>query len=101
MLAVNGEGFRHSPLKLFHNIRIFFLLQLFISYDVIFSLKTSIESVNRPINFFMVSERKVLNSNLDSVIYHPFQLNILRVRHHLLKRSLSPHVRESVKILIK
>jgi hypothetical protein len=52
-------------------------------------------------NINMISELKVLNSNLNSVIYLPFHLNIPRVRHHLLKESLSPHVRGSVKVLIK
>jgi hypothetical protein len=31
----------------------------------------------------------------------PFKLNIPRVGHHLLKGSLSPHVRGSVKVIIK
>jgi hypothetical protein len=44
---------------------------------------------------------KVLSLNLDSVIYLPFQLNIPHVEPHLLKGSLSSHVRESVKVLIK
>jgi hypothetical protein len=39
--------------------------------------------------------------NLDSVIYRSFQLNIPCVVPHLLKGSLSLHVRESVKALIK
>jgi hypothetical protein len=49
----------------------------------------------------MVSEPNVLSSNLDSIIYLSFQLNISRVGPYLLKGSLSPHVRESVKVLIK
>jgi len=51
--------------------------------------------------FNMVSEPKVLSLNLGSVIYLPFQLNISRVGPHLLKGSPSPHVRGSVKVLIK
>jgi hypothetical protein len=54
-----------------------------------------------PMNFNMVSEPKVMSSNIDSVIYLPFQLNIQRVGHHLSKGSLNPHVRMSVKVLIK
>jgi hypothetical protein len=49
----------------------------------------------------MVSELNVLSLNLDSVIYLQFQLNILRIEHHLLKESLSSHMRESIKVLIK
>jgi len=51
--------------------------------------------------FNMVSKPKVMSSNLDSIIYLSFQLNISCAGSHLLKESLSPHVRGSVKILIK
>jgi hypothetical protein len=44
--------------------------------------------------FNMISELKVLNSNLDSIIHHLFQLNILRVGPHFLKECLSSQVRE-------
>jgi hypothetical protein len=44
------------------------------------------------INLDIVSEPKVLSSNFESVIYLTFQLNISRVGHHLLKRSLNPSV---------
>jgi hypothetical protein len=46
--------------------------------------------------FFMVS--KVLNFNLNYVIYLLFQLNILHVEPHQLKEGLSPYVRGSVRI---
>jgi hypothetical protein len=49
----------------------------------------------------MVSELKDLESNLDSVSLPPFKLNIPRIGTHLIKESLSPYVRESVKVLIK
>jgi hypothetical protein len=49
----------------------------------------------------MVSEPKVLSLNFDFVIYLPFQLNIPRVGPHISKRSMSPHVRGSAKVLIK
>jgi hypothetical protein len=39
--------------------------------------------------------------NPDSIIHIPFQLNILRVEHYLLKGNLSPLERGSVKVLIK
>jgi hypothetical protein len=42
-----------------------------------------------------------MSSNLVSVIHFPFQLNIPHVETHLLMGSLNPHVRESIRILIK
>jgi hypothetical protein len=51
--------------------------------------------------FNMVSDPKIFSSNFDFFIYFSFQLNISRIGHHLLKRTLSPHVRGSVKVLIK
>jgi hypothetical protein len=50
----------------------------------------------------MISKPIVLSSNLDFVIYLPFQLNISRVKPHILKENLSPHVKGVSKyILIK
>jgi hypothetical protein len=43
----------------------------------------------------MISKPKVMRSN------SPFRLNISCVGLHLLKMSLSPHMRESVELMIK
>jgi hypothetical protein len=46
----------------------------------------------------MVSELEVLGLSLDYTVYLLFQLNIFNVRFRLLIKSLSTHVRESVKV---
>jgi hypothetical protein len=46
----------------------------------------------------MVSKSKVFNSNPNFTVYLLVQLNILRVRLHLLKKSLNPYMRVSVKV---
>jgi len=50
---------------------------------------------------YIVSEPYIMTMNPDSIIHIPFQLNILRVEHYLLKGNLSPLERGSVKVLIK
>ena len=50
-------------------------------------------------NFLMVLEPK--DRTLTLSIHPPFKLNISRVGLGLLKWSLSPHVRGSVKVMIK
>ena len=49
----------------------------------------------------MVSEPKALRLNIDFVNLPPFKLNILHVKLHLLKESLSLHVKKSVELMIK
>jgi hypothetical protein len=48
-----------------------------------------------------VIKANVMNSNYVSFIYLSFQLNISCVGLHILKRSLTSHVKENIKILIK
>jgi hypothetical protein len=49
----------------------------------------------------MVLEPKVRDQTLTPSIHLPFKFNITRVGPHLLKESLSPHMRGSVKLMIK
>jgi hypothetical protein len=49
----------------------------------------------------MVLEPDVLSLNFIFVDSHLFKLNIAHVVSHMLKWSLSSHVRESIEVLIK
>jgi hypothetical protein len=42
-----------------------------------------------------------MSLNPDSIIHFSFQLNILRIRHYLLKENSSSLVKGSFKVLIK
>jgi hypothetical protein len=48
----------------------------------------------------MILELKVLRLNIDSVNSLIFKLNISRIGPYLSKESLSPHVRENVKLIL-
>jgi hypothetical protein len=86
MLAVDGEGFRRSLLRVFTSLKLF-LFWLFISYDVFSFFQGVFWKYQWTYQFFYGIRVKGLeyNLNFDSVIYFSFQLNILRVEHHLLK----------------